>query len=152
MTYLPSSMFRRTPAERADQMLSWQRSDQAFFASGACHILAWAFVETHPDYRLYGVLRTGEENFEHVIADNGLWAFDYCGWTLRSELLQAYEDATLVPIETDLETFCAAHNHRLPEQYAFVPWQRARDYIGRYEPGPAAQARPQAVSKSSQNS
>lgn len=140
MSYLPSKMFRRTAAERADAMLSWQRSDQAFFASGACHILAWAFVETHPGYRLYGVLPPGEANFEHVIAGNGGWAFDHCGWTLSTELLRAYEGAALVPIETDLATFCAAHNHRLPEQYAFLPWQRARDFIAGHEPEPGADA------------
>lgn len=38
--YRPAGLFRRTDAERADQLLSWQRDDQAFFAAGACHILA----------------------------------------------------------------------------------------------------------------
>jgi ribosomal protein S18 acetylase RimI-like enzyme len=130
--YQPARMFRRTDAERADQMLSWQRSDQAFFASGACHILAWAFAETHAGFRIYGVRPRGSNTFEHVIASNGLWAFDHCGWTLTSELVQAYQ-GDLVPIEADLESFCAANNHRLPGQFAFPPWPRARDYIARYE-------------------
>jgi len=131
--YLPAGLFRRTEAERADQMLSWQRSDQAFFASGACHILAWAFAESHPGFQIYGVRPNGEENFEHIIAGDGLWAFDHCGWTLTAELLEAY-DAEAIPIQTDLETFCARNNHRLPEQFAFLPWQRARDYIARIDP------------------
>src|SRR6185312_15176176 len=33
--YTPCSTFRRTPAERADQELSWRRGDQAFFGSNA---------------------------------------------------------------------------------------------------------------------
>jgi hypothetical protein len=37
--YRSSAQFRRTPAERADQMLSWNRDDVRFFAAGACHIL-----------------------------------------------------------------------------------------------------------------
>jgi len=129
--YLPTARLRRTDAERADQMLSWSRSDQAFFASGACHILAWTFVETHPDYRIYGLLRRRGKGIQHVIASNGLWAFDHCGWTLTTELLQAY-DADPIPILTDLETFCASYHHYLPEQFAFLPWQRARDYVARY--------------------
>ena len=36
--YTPAGVFRRTPAERADQELAWRRPDQAFFAAGACHI------------------------------------------------------------------------------------------------------------------
>ncbi|HZM84621.1 MAG TPA: hypothetical protein VFC19_53550 [Candidatus Limnocylindrales bacterium] len=129
--YQPAGLFRRTEAERADQMLSWRRGDQAFFASGACHILAWTFVETHPDFQIYGLLPRGETGFGHIIASDGPWAFDHCGWTPTAELLQAY-DAEMVLIETDLETFCTANNHRRPEQYAFSPWQRARDYIARH--------------------
>jgi len=36
-----AGVYRRTQAEREDQLLSWQRGDRAFFAAGACHILAW---------------------------------------------------------------------------------------------------------------
>ena len=46
--YRSSAQFRRTPAERADQMLSWNRDDVRFFAAGACHILAFAFLEVYP--------------------------------------------------------------------------------------------------------
>ncbi|HEX3588635.1 MAG TPA: hypothetical protein VHV74_03310 [Pseudonocardiaceae bacterium] len=46
--YQPPSAVARTPLERADQLASWQRPDQAFFAAGACHILAFAFLEAFP--------------------------------------------------------------------------------------------------------
>lgn len=46
--YRSSAQFRCTPAERADQMLSWNRDDVRFFAAGACHILAFAFLEVYP--------------------------------------------------------------------------------------------------------
>ena len=36
--YRSSAQFRRTPAERANQLLSWNRDDVRFFAAGACHI------------------------------------------------------------------------------------------------------------------
>ncbi|MFE2612861.1 hypothetical protein ACFXA2_04510 [Micromonospora chalcea] len=41
MAVTAAGVFRRTPQERADQRLAWERADQPFFAAGACHILAW---------------------------------------------------------------------------------------------------------------
>jgi hypothetical protein len=43
-----AGVYRRTQAERDDQLLSWQRGDRAFFAAGACHILAWTCRELYP--------------------------------------------------------------------------------------------------------
>jgi hypothetical protein len=131
--YKPAGLFRRTDEERADQLLSWQRDDQPFFAAGACHILAWAFMRTRPDtgYEIHALRRPGEAHAHHVYVSDGLWAFDHCGWTLASELRQAYE-AELIIIRSDLETFCAQHSHRLPEQFAYLPWQRAHDFIARF--------------------
>lgn len=43
--YKPSYLFDRTDEEKIDQFKSWARDDQAFFASGACHILAELFVQ-----------------------------------------------------------------------------------------------------------
>ncbi len=72
--YQPAGLFRRTAAERADQLLSWQ----------------------------------------------------------RDELRAAYPGATVLDAGSDLETFCAENNHRLPEQFAHLPWQRAQSYIARH--------------------
>ncbi|MBV1852611.1 hypothetical protein KUA19_20980 [Catellatospora sp. NEAU-YM18] len=126
-------MFRRTDAERTDQQLAWQRSDQAFFAAGACHILAWAFLEAYPDggFQIHALRKQGEPHPHHVYVTDGLWAFDHCGWTLWSELRQWYQSEDLV-IRTDLTTFCAENYHRLPEQFSHLPWQRAHDYLDRY--------------------
>jgi hypothetical protein len=41
--YQPGIVFKRTPEERADIFLAWKRDDKAFFAAGACHILAFLF-------------------------------------------------------------------------------------------------------------
>ena len=141
--YTPAAVFRRTPAERADQELAWQRPDQAFFAAGACHILAWEFVARHPSYRVAGLRKVGEKNPSHVIATDGTWAFDHDGWTPEAELLAAtaeYEPETrweLMPITTGLAGFCADHRHRLPEQFHADPRPRARAYLDRYPSSPA---------------
>jgi hypothetical protein len=140
--YRPAGMFRRTPEERADQEVSWRRTDQAFFAAGACHILAWEFVARNPAYGVCAVWKAAEENPSHVIATDGTWAFDHDGWTLQDELLAAtaaYEpDATweLVPVTSDLATFCAQNYHRPPELYHEDPRPRARAYLDSFPPRP----------------
>lgn len=140
--YTPAAVFRRTPKQRTDQELAWRRPDQAFFAAGACHILAWEFVARNPSYRIVALRKVGETYPSHVIATDVTWAFDYDGWTLEAELLAAtaaYEPATAweqLPITTGLAEFCAEHWHRPPEGYHQDPRPRARAYLERFPAGP----------------
>jgi hypothetical protein len=87
--YVPCGVFRRTDAERRDQELAWNRSDQEFFAAGACHILAWTFLETYPDagFELVDLRKVSEKDGFHVVASNGRMAFDHAGWTPLDELV-----------------------------------------------------------------
>lgn len=143
--YKPSFLFDRTPEERSDIFKSWERDDQAFFASGACHILAELFVQLHADEGFYKVHIKPAAGMKgnHVYATNGEWAFDHNGWTREEELLQVTAEGfrTKYPdwkyerrvMSEDLETFCHDYNHRLPWQYAYLPWERAYKYIQRFE-------------------
>ncbi|MEW2353152.1 hypothetical protein [Spirillospora sp. NPDC029432] len=143
--YRPSAQFRRTSAEREDQLLSWNRDDVAFFAAGACHILAYAFIETYPDagFRLVGLWPRGARDACHIYVTDGTWAFDHDGWNLESELLRVtraaepQSDLRPCPIRMDLDTFCVRHHHRPRELFAFDPWERALRYIARF-PAPDA--------------
>ena len=138
----PCSTFRRTPAERADQELSWRRGDQAFFAAGACHILAFAFQHLHPDagFSVIGLRKIGEAWVSHAYVSDGRWAFDHDGWTPEEELLAVTTAAEPAPgwqrlvIDTDLETFCREHSSPAATPVAHPPWQRAYDYIARFDP------------------
>lgn len=67
MPEVASGVFRRTLIERTDQRVSW-RSDQAFFASGACHILAWVCQESYLDrpIELAAMFLAGERHPLHV--------------------------------------------------------------------------------------
>lgn len=138
--YRSSARFRRTPAERADQMLSWNRGDVRFFAAGACHILAFAFLEVYPKagFRTVGVWARGEAHPMHVYDTDGECAFDFNGWTPVDELLAvtraAEPDAGYEqrPIEAGLPAFCRVHNHRDRPYYAFDPWERALRYIAQF--------------------
>ena len=71
--YKPSFLFDRTPEERRDPFLFWQREDQPFFAAGACHILASlsAQLHSHEDYKMVYIQRGKGHTGDHVYASNG---------------------------------------------------------------------------------
>jgi hypothetical protein len=133
--------YRRTPLERADQRVSWERPDQAFFAAGACHILAWVCREAHPkrSVGVTGLRFAAEQQVFHVYATWNDWAFDHSGWNTESQLFmvnQAFEGRPLerVTITATLAAFCEEHRSRMPTQYWRDPLPRAREYLGRYPP------------------
>lgn len=150
--YQPSLLFDRTPEERRDIFKSWARDDQAFFASGACHILADLFVQLHQHegFRMVYIKPGQSLPGNHVYASDGTWAFDHNGWTKESKLLEATERAyrqrypgwsytkhVIKPTSDALERFCRANNHRLPWQFAYLPWERAYSYIRRFSEHPS---------------
>jgi hypothetical protein len=152
-TYKPSWLFDRTSEEKRDMFKSWTRDDQAFFASGACHILADLFVQLHmhQGYKMVHIKPTTGFTGNHVFASNGTWAFDHNGWTREKELLAvteksykekypdwSYQKITIEPSTAALEDFCKANNHRLPWQFAYLPWERARKYIAQFDDIPPA--------------
>ncbi len=133
--------FRRTDIERSDQRLSWERTDQAFFASGACHILAWVCRDTYADQSLgiEAVRAKGEQQVFHTYARWNGWAFDHSGWNPAQQLLAVNTDFEGHPLErvevaVDLAEFCEQHHHRMPDQYWRDPLERAREYVGRHQP------------------
>jgi hypothetical protein len=141
MELLAAGVYRRTRAERDDQRLSWSRPDRAFFASGACHILAWACRELHPDRPIdLAALRTeADDQVFHVFAAWSDWAFDHSGWHLADDLVSVNQEflgepLLRVDVGTELARFCAAHHHRMPDQYHADPRPRARAYVRRFPP------------------
>jgi len=136
---LAAGAFRRTQAERDDQHLSWARSDRAFFAAGACHILAWSIREMYAERELAigSIRRVGAEQVFHTYATWDRWTFDHSGWHRFPAIVEAneaYDGGPLesVRIEDDLTAFCARHHHRMPEQYWANPSSRARGYITQF--------------------
>ncbi|GAB3334627.1 hypothetical protein GCM10027452_08150 [Micromonospora halotolerans] len=136
-----AGVFRRTAIERSDQRISWERTDQAFFAAGACHILAWVCRESHPDrpIEIAGVRMAGDWQVFHVYALWEGWAFDHSGWNPEPQLMAAntaFEGRPLerITITEGLAQFCATHHSRMPDQYWRDPLPRARDYVSRYTP------------------
>lgn len=120
-----------------------ERTDQAFFAAGACHVLAWACRAFHQGWErtlaIHAIRFEGKQQVFHTYAVWETWAFDHSGWNPEQELLEAnaeFEHRTLEPINvgTTLSDFCAEHHHRMPNQYWRDPRRRAHDYVARYRP------------------
>lgn len=135
----------RTPAQRQDQVLSWERPDRELFAAGACHILAFRFRELRRDEHWDVVHLRPHDGYtgNHVYAANGGWDFDFNGWT-REEFLLAETtrrcrtrwrdwEAERLLFMGSLTEFCADTHHRLPSEYAADPIPRADAYISRFD-------------------
>lgn len=143
--YTPTIHYRATPAIKSNPVLSWARDDKNFFAAGACHILAFLFIQLHPNEGFEFIHIKPKDGFggNHVYASNGIWAFDYDGWTKETELLRVTEEAyskeepewdyDRVVVTDNLEDFCKNNNHRSPSYFLHLPWKRAYDYINQFD-------------------
>lgn len=141
MAATAAGVFRRTPLERADQRVSWERADRAFFAAGACHVLAWVCRDSWPDRAigLAAMVLAGEQHPMHVYATWDGWAYDASGWHPEEDLLRvnaAFENRPIerVTVTGGLAGYCAAHRHRRPEQFWRDPLPRARAYLSLFAP------------------
>ncbi|WP_039906330.1 hypothetical protein [Micromonospora lupini] len=141
MAAVAAGAFRRTAIERSDQRVAWERADQAFFAAGACHILAWVCRESYPErsIEVAAVRVAGDRQIFHVYAVWDGWTFDHSGWNREVDLLTVNAEFEGRPLErvgitVDLAGFCAEHHHRLPDRYWADPLPRARGYVDRHTP------------------
>ena len=148
--YQSSFQFERTPEERANPVLSWNRPDRAFFASGACHILAYTFVELTKRDGLQLIFVKPSAEFgsigTHVYVVDGDWAFDASGWVHEKELLEVLESDyksahpgwayKRVVLDQDLETFCINNAHSLSASFAGDVVERAKRYIENFSINP----------------
>lgn len=148
--YEPGIIYTRTPEEFRDVFLAWRRDDKAFFAAGACHILAHMFLSLHygEGYELIHIKPKADYEGSHMYASNGIWAFDFNSWTLEEELLEVFEAAykqvypaweyERIVINEGLPAYVAAGNHhvRPPEYFPELPWKRAYEYIKKFPSTP----------------
>lgn len=141
----PALRFERSTRERASVGASWDRPDEAFFAAGACHILAFvmsASLGGGDDAEIVH-LRPEDEGGDHMVVRRGDRGFDFNGWSdfetlvdvnvaAARERYSAAWSTRLVPVPGDLDGFfayCAQHGHRLPHAYPGDVLARARTYI-----------------------
>lgn len=65
--------------------MRWALPDRVFFACGACHILAHAFLQQYPNSGAHPLWLKPASGFtgNHIIIDGGNWVFDYHGYADR---------------------------------------------------------------------
>ncbi len=136
-----AGIYRRTQAERDHERQSWERADQAFFAAGACHVLAWTCRDLHASrsIEIVALRFVGVQHAFHAVATWEDWSFDHCGWHRVSELLSANEEFEGRAIEClvvsgDIADFCEQHRSRMPAQFWADPVPRAREYVKQFVP------------------
>ena len=139
-------MIFRSPEAKSDLLRSWNRPDRPFFAAGACHILAVAFLEAYPDagYRPIHLRPEAGHRGSHVAVSNGRVIFDYHGYTDEetyfahyfSKIRRFFPDwqGTVVPLNESPTgiIFCREYQHRMPDQYPHDPRSRAAFYLKRF--------------------
>lgn len=81
-------MYRiRTPGcSKSNQAQRWALPDRVFFACGACHILAYAFLERHgqPGQEALWIRPIPGHTGNHIVVATDAWVFDYHGYTDRA--------------------------------------------------------------------
>jgi hypothetical protein len=131
---------RRSPAQRADPALAWARPDRAFFAAGACHVLADRVRRRFPEHDLELVyIRPTGPMGHHVFVSDGDVALDFNGWSHDKELvavnvaacrdLDPNWDFVRLTITVPLDDFCRRYQHRRPDQFPGDVLRRADHYL-----------------------
>ena len=66
--------------------MRWNRPDRAFFAGGACHILAYSFLESYGRDGMEAVWLKPAEGYtgNHIVVAADGWVFDYHGFSGRA--------------------------------------------------------------------
>lgn len=133
-----------------DPVRRWHRPDRHFFANGACHVLAFAFLERFPDMRFQARWIKPAAGFtgNHIYVTDGINAFDYHGVTTEQRLLAFVFkrgrrffpgwDATLVDLPTDALVSELRSRQieglwlREPKQFLHDALPRARNFLDRF--------------------
>ena len=143
---------RRTPGSKRDPAKQWALPDRVFFAAGACHILAYAFLDTYADsgFEPVWIRPAPGHTGNHIVVVRGGVVFDYHGYspwtrywahtTRRANQWWPGWEAELVSITKSalVSNADAAEYSGLrmkePAGYLFDPLPRARKYLGRFPP------------------
>jgi hypothetical protein len=138
----------RTPAEKADLDSCWSRPDVEFFASGACHVLAAAFLIEYPEagFQPWRIIPGAGHRGGHMVVMCDDLVFDWAGYERCAIFLVDYfagmrsifpdwharfESVDSDPIGWE---FCHRHHHRHPSQFRGDALARARVFARKLPP------------------
>lgn len=149
---------RRTPGPKHDQAIQWNLPDRVFFAAGACHVLAHAFLERFPEFgaKPFWIKPLDGSPTNHVIVLKDEFAFDYHGFSKAAVLLAHFRRRALrhwpdwrgeiVELNPDAlvsERISKSYPGlwlREPDQFLQNALPRAHRYLNRFVPPPGWQA------------
>ena len=151
---------RRTAGAKRDPAKQWALPDRVFFAAGACHMLAYAFLERYPhggfDAKWIRPAPGHTGNHIVVVRDDGC-VFDYHGFSEWSPYWEHVVrragqwwpgwSAEVLNIRTDaLVSRRRAGEYeglwmKEPQEFLFDPLARARRYLQKF-PAPPTSRKP----------
>ena len=154
-------MYRlRTNGGKRDPVKRWGLPDRVFFACGACHILAYAFLKAYPGSGFAPIWIRPIEGYRgnHIVVVRGQLAFDYHGYSAWARLFGHMKrkanrwwpgwDATLVGLPEEVlvseaksrtyDGLCLME----PQQFLFDAVRRAQKYLERFPAPPQADESP----------
>lgn len=138
-------MLFRTEAQKRDQAWNWNRGDRAFFASGACHVLAHEFLRRREaqGFSPWEIAPAAGFRGSHVFASDGDVVFDYHGWSRHAAFVEHHVrklgrffpgwhgDVREISGTFWTEEWFATSQSRRPSQYYRDPTARANAFIDR---------------------
>jgi hypothetical protein len=149
-------MYRLHFDRRAEPRRHWNLPDRVFFACGACHILAYAFLERHarPGLKAEWIKPAKGFSGNHIFVSSGNCVFDYHGYSRRDNFF-AHLDAkaqrwqpgwraSLTELPPDAlvsEEKSKSYDGlwlRAPEQFIYDALLRARGFLARFPAPPPA--------------
>lgn len=147
-------MYRLAAGIKKDPVKRWALPDRVFFACGACHVLAYAFLERYPlgGFRPLWIKPAPGYTGNHIVLVRGDDAFDYHGYSAWPKLLAHFQRkagrwwpgwrAELVELPKDvLVSNLKSRQYdglwlREPKQFLHDALPRAERFLGRF-PAPA---------------
>lgn len=144
----------RTKGGKRNPTTNWALPDRVFFACGACHILAYAFLKAYPDNRFRSIWIRPTKGYtgNHIVVVQDQLAFDYHGYSHWPSLLAHMQrkakrwwpgwDAELIELPAEIlvsESKSRRYDGlwlREPTQFLFDAMPRAEKYLKRF-PSPS---------------
>src|SRR5262245_39834753 len=147
-------MYIVDPGVKQDPARRWSLPDRVFFACGACHILAYAFLQAYPRSGFAPVWIKPTHGFtgNHIVVVRDDLAFDYHGYSNWTRLLKHTElkanrwwrgwSAQLIVLPVDVlisERMSREYDGlwlREPNQFLHDALPRAERFLRRFHPPP----------------
>lgn len=148
--YITENSVHNDPVQR------WALPDRVFFACGACHTLAYAFITRYADANAAAIWMKPKPGFRgnHIIAVFGETAFDYHGYSRWADLKRHFTkkaqrwwpgweaDYSPLPLnvlisESESKTYDGLWL-REPNQFLYDALPRAEKFLTRFPEPPSA--------------